>query len=51
VAGEPDGRAHLLQHLEIIIKAAFGNADLVGAVGGCACALEMDEMVEPDKAM
>ena len=51
IAGESDGRPHFFQHLEIVVEAAFGNADFVGAVGGCAGTFEMDEIVEPDKAM
>jgi hypothetical protein len=51
VTGELDGSAHFLEDLEIVIQAAFGDADPVGAVGRFAGCFEMDEIVEPDKAV
>jgi hypothetical protein len=51
VTGELDGGAHFLEDLEIVIQAAFGDADAVGAVGRFAGCFEMDEIVEPDEAV
>ena len=51
VTGEFDRGAHLFENLEIIVEAAFGDADLVGAIGGFAGGFEMDEIVETDEPM
>ena len=51
VAGEFNGGAHFLKDLKVVVEAAFGNADFVGAVGGFAGGFEMDKIVEADQAM
>ena len=50
-AGEFERCAHVLQDLEIIIEAAFGDANFVRAVGGRTGALVIDKVVQPDQAM
>lgn len=49
VTGEFNGRAHFLEDLQVIVQAAFGNADLFGAPGGGAGAFQMDKVVEADE--
>ena len=51
VAGEFDGCSHFLEDLQVIVQAAFGDADLLGAVGGGAGTFEMDQIVEADESM
>ena len=46
---EANGRPHFFQDLQVIVQAAFRNADLVGAIGRRAGALVIDEMVQADK--
>ena len=36
IAGEFNRSAHLFEDLEIVIEAAFRDADFGGAIGGCA---------------
>lgn len=51
ITGEFNGGAHFLENLEIIVEAAFGDADLVGTVSGFAGGFKMDEIVEADQSM
>ena len=51
VTGELDGGAHFLEDLQIIVQAAFGDADPVGAIGWFAGCFEVDQIVEPDEAI
>jgi len=51
VAGELDRGSHFLEDLKIIIEAAFGDADLVGAVGRSAGGFEGNQVVKTDEAM
>ena len=51
IAGEFDGGTHFLKDLKVVVEAAFGDADLVGTVGGFAGGFEMDKIVEADQAM
>lgn len=49
VAGEFDGGAHLFEDPEVVVEATFGDADLVGAVGGGAGGFQGDKIVEADE--
>jgi hypothetical protein len=51
ITGELDGGAHFLEDLEIVVEAAFGDADLMGTVRRGASGFKMDEIVEADQAM
>ena len=51
VAGEFDWRTHFLEHFQVVIEATFGDADLVGAVSWRAGGFQMDQIVQPDKAV
>ena len=51
VTGEFDRGAHFLEELQIIVEAPFGDANFLGAIGWGSGALEVDEIVEPDKAV
>lgn len=51
IAGKLDGRPHFFEDPQVIVQAAFGYADLLGAVGGSAGTFQMDKIVEADKPM
>ena len=51
VTGELDGSAHFLEDLEVVIQAAFRDADAIGAIGWFAGCFEMDKIIEPDEAI
>lgn len=51
VAREFDGRAHFLKDLQVIVQAAFGDADLLGTVRRSAGTFEVDEIIKADESM
>lgn len=51
IPGEFYGGAHFFENPEVVVEAAFGDAELVGTVGGFAGGFQMDEIVEADESI
>lgn len=50
-SGELNRRSHILKELQVIIKTAFGDPNLMGTVGRCAGTLVRNEVIEADQAV
>ena len=51
VPGEFDRCAHVFKDLEVVVQATLRDANLCCTIGGLTGGFQMDEIVEPDKAM
>jgi hypothetical protein len=49
--GELDRCPHILKELQVIIKTAFGDPNLLGTIGRRAGALMRDEVIEADQTV
>jgi hypothetical protein len=49
--GEPDRRPHFFEELQVIIKTAFGNTNLLGTIGRRSRTLVRNKVIEADQAV